>query len=121
MKAFWIRTAERTVEVVDYNGLNDLQRMVAGPRQGRGTITLAGYFRRNTVFVNDEGLYTFDTYFDIEKCGQGLFAGNGVVVGTEIGDTSRTRNPTCSIQELTQAVKFVTRMEAAMLARQRGI
>lgn len=110
MKAFWIRTALRVVEAVEYNGLHDLNRMV------EGSIELAGLTpRRDTVYVNEEGLYTFTVYFEMPGVGQGVFAGPGVIVGSEIGHTTRTRDPRITLEEVTSKVRFLSHTEAMYL------
>lgn len=116
MKAIWIRTDKGTVEAVDYDGLSDLQHMV-----GDGTICFAGTFNRDTVYVNDEGLYLFRQFFELPGCGQGLFAGPGVIVGSEIGDTPRTRAPKTTLEEVTSKVKFLGRFEALRRSQELGI
>lgn len=117
MKAIWIRTDFGTTKAVEYDGLADLQRMVGG-----GSICFAGTTTKgDTVYVNDEGLYIFHYFFELPGCGQGLFAGPGVIVGSEIGDTARTRAPKVTLEEVTSAVKFLDRREALARSKELGI
>ena len=116
MKAIWINVVDRTITEVEYTGGLDLQRMVGG------SICLAGCtLQGDTVYVNDEGLYKFDRFFDFPQCGQGLFAGNGVIVGKEIGQTANTRPYRVTLQQVQDAVSFLTREEARFVAHQRGL
>lgn len=103
-KSYWINAKERTITEVPHEGAADLQKMV------EGYIELATYFQGDTLYVNEEGMYNFDYFFTIEG-GHQPFAGNGVLVGKEIGDTANTRPPKSTLAEVTSAVKFYTRAE----------
>jgi len=85
------------------------------------TIAFAGELNGDTVYVNDEGLYVFDCFFTLPGCGQGLFAGPGVIVGKEIGQTANTRDPKTKLAEVTSAVRFLDRHEARAMVNKLGI
>jgi hypothetical protein len=116
MKAIWIDTSNAKITEVEYRGLEDLQRMVGG-----GSIDFAGTINGDTVYVNDEGLYLFDRFFYLPECGQGLFAGPGVIVGTEIDDTNRTRPPKTTVEEVTSKIVWHDRRGALQLSKELGI
>lgn len=107
-KSYWINAKERTVTEVPHDGRADISKMV------EGYLELATYFNGDTVYVNEEGMYRFDYFFTIAG-GHQPFAGNGVIVGEEIGDTADTRPPKSTLAEVTSAVKFYTRAEVQRL------
>lgn len=116
MKAIWINTLERTITEVEYAGLPDLNRMIGG------SISLAGTTRLgDTVYVHDEGLFLFQDYFELPGCGQGLFAGPGVIVGKEIGMTANTRDYKITLAALQATVIFHDRVSAHRRSRELGI
>lgn len=115
MKAIWINTPKRTITEVDYNGLADLQRMVGG------SIEFAGRLDKDTVYVHDEGLYVYDCFFHLPGCGQELFAGPAVLVGKEIGMSSKTRDPKTELDEVTSTLTWLSRFEALLLSKRLGI
>lgn len=103
MIAYFIDAANKAITQVDYSGLPDLQRMV------EGSIELACYTRHgDTLFVNEESLFTKAHFFAI-RGGHQPFAGNGVIVGEEIGETANTRPPKGSLAEVTSDVGWLDR------------
>lgn len=101
MKAYWVNAKEQAVHQADYANLADLQRMVGGH------IELAKQWSSGDVlFVDEEGLLKKPAYgFKIAGLDQ-PFAGNGVMVGREIGDTAETNDPDMTIDELREKVSF---------------
>lgn len=100
MLAYWIKAKEKTVEEVQYEGLPDLQRMVGGPlelamRWGSGDV----------LYVDEEGMFKYPDFI-IVRDGHQPFAGNGVYVGRETGDT---RPPKRTLAEVTAMVSFAPR------------
>jgi hypothetical protein len=121
MKAIRINPAARTVLEVEYpDGFRSIQQAVSDGN-GHTTFCLAGYHKYDTVFVNDDGLYCFDTFFELPGCGQGLFAGPALIVGTEIDDTDRTRPPESTVEEVTSKIKWHNRSSARDRAKELGI
>ena len=120
MKAIRIDPTDRTVTA---SSTLTATRASARPlrQDNHNTFCLAGYFRKDTVYVNDEGLYLFDTFFELEGCGQGLFAGPGLIVGTEIGDTDKTRPPKSSVEEVTSKITWHDRVSARDRSKELGI
>jgi hypothetical protein len=112
MKAYWINAADKTVTAVDYNGLPDLQRMVGG------YIEIAKVWRLGDVlFVDEEGMFKPRTgWFRVEGNNRPL-ANNGVVVGPEIGATSKTHPPRLSLERLRREVEFLTDEQVQAWAR----
>lgn len=103
MIAYFIDSTNKTIAQVEYSGLSDLQRMV------EGSIELACYTRQgDTLFVNEEGLFTKDSFFAI-RGGYQPFAGNGVIVGREIGETAMTLVPQGTLAEVTSDVAWLDR------------
>jgi hypothetical protein len=100
MKALWINTTDLTVSEVDYAGLEDMQRLVGGYIE-------AAYRWDNgdVLYVDEEGLLKADQrYFRITVRSDQALAGNGLLVGPEIGDTISTRTPTMTVDELRSIV-----------------
>ena len=121
VKAIRIDPTDRTVTAYEApDGYRSICKAVAA-ENGTDTFCLAGYFRKDTVYVNDEGLFLFRDFFELEGCGQGMFAGPGLIVGTEIGDTDRTRPPKSTIEEVTSKIKWHDRYSARDRARELGI
>ena len=112
-KAFWIRADIRTVEAVEYKTLADLQRMVGG------FIESAWRNKKDdAVFVDEEGMFKYDGFFTIAG-GHQPFAGNGVLVGRDRSESSKdynalpTHDPSMTLAEVTSAVRFMSRLDAA--------
>jgi hypothetical protein len=121
MRAICIDPRDRTITAINVpDGFRSIGAAVSDD-QGHTTFCLAGYFNRDTVYVNDEGLYLFDTFFELPGCGQGLFAGPGLIVGAEIGDTDKTKPPRSTLTEVTSKVVWHDRHSARILARELGI
>jgi hypothetical protein len=120
MKAIRIDPIARTVTAVEYpDGFRSIQDAVA--HDNCSTFCLAGYHKGDTVYVNDEGLFLFDTFFELPDCGQGMFAGPALIVGKEIGDTNRTRPPKSTVEEVTSKIKWHDRNSARRRAGELGI
>ena len=103
MKAYWIRSDERTITEVEYQGLPDLKRMVGG------YIELAKLWPNgDTIYVDEHGRVKGGepTFFHIRGQQNG-HAGNGVLVGREIGDTARTAAPTIRLEQLLLEIYFL--------------
>lgn len=116
MRAIWINTPARIIQAVRYDGLADLQRMV------NGSISLAGYTTKgDTVYVDDDGLFRFEDYFEMPGVGQQIFAGPGVIVGKEIGQTANTRDPKTKVEEVTSLVRFYSGMAALRRCKELGL
>lgn len=100
MKAFWIRPGAMSIEMVECNGLADMQRMVGG------YIEVAHRFPNgDIVFVDEEGLLKEPSlWFEIAGAHQ-TFAGNGLVTGPEDAEGKLTE-PRSTRDELTQVVTF---------------
>jgi Domain of unknown function (DUF3846) len=101
VKAFWIRSDIQKIQPVEYLGLPDLQHMVGG------LITHAHQFtNKDTVFVDDEGMMKGHFAFFVIVGGHQPFAGNGVVVGRERRNSSRTFEPRTTLEELEKVIRF---------------
>jgi uncharacterized protein DUF3846 len=103
MKAYWINATAQTISAVEYSGLADLHRMIDG------YIELAKMWPDRTVlYVDEEGLFKQRTaWFSIAGKSEPL-AGNGVVVGPEIGDSAATADPGLTLEALRGEVRFLT-------------
>jgi hypothetical protein len=121
MKAIHINPIDRSVSAVECpDGFRSIGRAVSDS-DGHDTFCLAGYHKGDTVYVNDEGLFLFEDFFELPGCGQGLFAGPALIVGAEIGDTDKTRPPRSTLAEVTSKVVWHDRHSARILARELGI
>jgi hypothetical protein len=104
MKAYWIDVTKREISEVEYTGLADLQRMVGGYIE----IAFMWQRTRDVLFVDEEGLLKNLTFgFRIPERPDQAFAGNGVLVGREVGDSGDTVDPAMTLQELCARVRFV--------------
>lgn len=107
MKAIWINSTERTITEVDYAGYKDLQRMVGG------SISAATRWNNgDALYVDDEGMFKAQAAFFRITGVEQLLAGNGVIVGREIGDTADTRPPTATVATVQAHVTFYDRAHA---------
>jgi hypothetical protein len=102
MKALWINATDLTVSAVDYTSLADMQRLVGGDIE-------AAYYWENgdVLYVDEEGLYRSTVYFRITVRPDQPLAGNGLLVGPEIGATINTRTPTMTLDKLRSIVTWV--------------
>jgi len=101
--AIFIDAENKEVKTVKHKNLKDLQEKVKGP------ICFAMEFPKGeTMYVNDEGLYTFDYGFNIEG-GHQPFAGNAIIVGkehlNEEGEYADKDNPTYNPSIVSEWVK----------------
>lgn len=109
---YWInaKALEITqIEIDERNSLRDLQKAVGGP------IEIAHEFPKGDVcFVDEEGLFKGYTYgFQIVGSHQEFFVGNGVVVGREYPNSSKTRPPSITLEELKSVVRFAALLHRA--------
>ena len=68
--------------------------------------TVAQVNENNDVFVDDNGLFTKDKFFNFEGAHQ-PFAGNGLILGID-HETGESINTTLSIEEVKAKVTFLT-------------
>lgn len=109
MKALHINSRDRTVTEVQFNGLEDLQKLVGG------YIELAHLWRNgDCMFVDEHGRleHKFSGVgFTLKLAPVRAHAGNGVVVGREVEDhTERgyhNADPEISVAELERLVLFM--------------
>jgi hypothetical protein len=113
MKAYWINATEQTITAVDYAAVTDIQRMVGGYIEAPKRWPTG-----DVLFVDEAGMLKANPpgWFMIEGISQPI-AGNGVVVGREIGDTSRTRDPKLTLEQLRAEVRFFTAQQVQAWAR----
>jgi hypothetical protein len=114
VRALFINSITKTIEEVEINGLEDLQRLVGG-YIAVGT-TLVKDTIENTVFVDDEGLLKDpNNYFYIKGSHQ-PFAGNGVLIGTnDEGDSIDTN---FILNDITNLVQFLSTSDVVDLINQ---
>ena len=105
-KALHINSIERTVTEVtieDSDSLKQLQNLVGGFIEPAGSFENGDY-----VFVDEEGLYKYKTFFEVKGFHQ-PFAGNGEVIGTtNDGDNASAET---TLEELKRLVTFSTLAE----------
>ena len=101
MKAIWIRSDERTITEVDYAGLEDMKKLIGG------WLELAKAWPDGDVlYVDEEGkVKGRKTFFTVPGV-HDFLAGNGVVVGPEIGDSLETAPPRITVEQLLMQVRF---------------
>lgn len=84
-KAWLIDVTNRTIAPYEYDGLKSAQDAVGGLITGALVFPNEDY-----LFVNDEGLFLFENFFEIQIKGEtgwhGPYAGNGLLVGREDDD-----------------------------------
>lgn len=103
MKAYHIDSTKQTVTAVEYHGLDDLRRLVGGYIEAACV-----WPNGDVIYVDEDGLRKgYPTGFAIPQRPDQPLAGNGVMVGREIGDTCNTRPPTMTLEKLTAIVQFV--------------
>ena len=113
MKAIWINAAERAVQLVDYAGLQDLQRMVGGHLE----VACMWHGIGDVLYVDEEGrLKAPRVWFRMLGLPE-VYAGSGVIVGREIGDTARTAPPRLTVAALAPLVRFAVPLEDILRGR----
>jgi hypothetical protein len=109
MKAIKIDAKNRQVIEVDITSdYNDINKEI-----GSQIFTIAHSLKkRDTIMVDDEGLYNNDNTFFVYKGAHQPFAGNGLIVGCNAkGDTVDCK---IDINEVKQNVEFYDRNTLAM-------
>jgi hypothetical protein len=103
MKALWINSVSQTIEEIEYTGSDHMRELVGGGIE-------AGYIWANgdALYVDVDGLMKNPRYFfRITVRPDQPLAGNGLLVGKEIDNTSETAPPTMSIHRLRSEVQFL--------------
>lgn len=86
-------------------GLPDLQKVVGGYIELAHEIQIKGDLS-DSIYVNDEGLFGAKHFFEFKGAHQ-PFAGNGVVVGTDL-DSGETTDVQSSLNDIKSKVKFLS-------------
>jgi len=103
MKAIKIDVDNKTVYEVEVNGLSDIQRQVGGLITS--PVVEADYFKKDCLYVDDEGLLKpVKGYFLIEGAYQ-PFAGNGIIVG--LNEEGESIDCFVKLDRIKSAVRFV--------------
>jgi hypothetical protein len=103
MKAIWINAESRSMELVEYQGLADLQRMVGG------YIEVAHRFGNGDIlFVDEEGLGKDPKAWIIVIGAHQPFAGNGVITGGIEDDDGNLSDPVSEITHLATIIAITT-------------
>ena len=101
MKAYLIDSESRTVTEIEYKR-GELQKLVGGWIE-----TACVWDSGDVLYVDEEGLLKDPRFFfRIPERPDQPLAGNGVLVGREVNNTSRTAPPTMTIEELIRKVTF---------------
>jgi hypothetical protein len=102
MKLIHINSTARTIKLIDYTGLEDMQRLVGG------YIELAKAWDSGDVcYVDEEGKMKDKTGAFLLPGVADIFVGDGVVVGREIDDTAKTHPPTITVEQLQREVVWM--------------
>jgi hypothetical protein len=104
-KIIVIDSANKKVYESTSNGLPDLQKAVGGYIEIAHEIEVKGNLV-DTVYVNDEGLFGAQHFFEFKGAHQ-PFAGNGVVTGTDL-ESGETVGVHSSLSDVKSKVKFLT-------------
>lgn len=103
-KIIVIDSKNKKVYESNYKEVSDLQKIVGGYIELAHEIN-KGDSINDIVFVNDEGLLCEPRYFFTIKGGYQPFAGNGVVVGTNIKN-GKSINVQSTLEEIENNVSF---------------
>ena len=97
-----IDAENNTIKEVKFSGTSDIHRLIGG------YLELAYCWENgDTLYVDEEGLLKNPKFFfSITERDDQMFAGNGLIVGKEIGDTSNTKPPTINIRQLAPKINF---------------
>ncbi len=100
---YWINSTDQTVTRVEFRDGSELRKLVGG------WIEVAFIWpSRDVLYVDENGLLKNPKYFfGIPERPDQTLAGNGVLVGRELGNTDRTAPPTMTLDELQQRVTFL--------------
>jgi hypothetical protein len=111
MQAILIDSMARLVRPIDYRG-GQLQELVGG------WIEIGHRFDTGDIlFVDEEGLMKPQVaWFRLTGKDQPM-AGNGVIVGPEVGDTIRTMPPRITVDQVRDLIRFLTREQVMSWAK----
>lgn len=103
-KAILINSELQTITEVEYNSIDDIQRLI-----GCRCFTVATYLdNEDAIYVDDEGLYTPQFFFEYKGAHQ-PFAGNGLVVGAN--DEGEGADVKISLEDVKKNVTFKTPLQ----------
>jgi hypothetical protein len=72
----------------------------------------------HSMYLDEEGLYNQShDFIEVKGYGQQLFAGSGLITGFD-ANRGETTDCTYTVDEVKQRVKFLTRLQAMVRARQ---
>lgn len=101
MKALLIDSVNRTITPTEIRDWRDI-----APAIGADLFDVVGFDDfKHSIYVDDEGLYTKSTYFQLRGYPQPL-AGNGLVLGYD-EDTGDSIDCSLSIEQLKQHIRFI--------------
>jgi hypothetical protein len=111
MRGIKIDTANRTVEVIDFEGdYVEIQKEI-----NVDCFTCVDIDDKNTIFVDDEGMLKENDFFMIEGYPEPL-AGNGLILAVDY-ETGETVGTEMEVPE----IKFLSRFEIALMAKAMGL
>jgi hypothetical protein len=117
MKLIHINAAEKSITMVDYAGLADMQKLVGG-YIGTAPVTLSP---GDVLFVDDDGLMKPQEHFFYFPSYDQPLAGNGIIVGREYEDGSpagySTHDPKTPIDWLRKNVRWINRCQVDSWAK----
>jgi hypothetical protein len=102
---------------VEISSLEDMQAVVGG------LIATAIEWEKDTLYVDDEGLFnnpTAFTFWDDPNYGPRIFAGNGLVIGTDY-QSGESTSTSFTVDQVKDMVRFVSRQQAMLLAREHDL
>jgi|TARA_R100001443_G_scaffold117273_1_gene141029 hypothetical protein len=115
MKALKINVIDQTITEVDYSDYNDICKNLSTTHKAVSLFTrvLIDYadYDGDAIFVDDEGLL-IDTNYGFKFEGyNGVLMGNGLVLGSELGETS---SPDITLADLKKKITFLGLQEINM-------
>lgn len=105
MKAYLINATTKTVQPVEYEGIEDIRKILGGePTIGKR------WENGDMLLVDDHGPCKYHHFFALRDA-DSPFIGNGLVIGRGVPNTPRNRAPTIKIPELTSRMSFFHRVQ----------
>jgi len=115
MKAILIDSKNKTITEVQHDGTNENIYKLCGYEQ----FDCCDIGNRDAIFVDGEGLFKKDQTFFIHKDYPQPLAGNGLILGCNSDGESTA--PKTTLAEVKAKVKFMSLLQAYLLAREQGV
>ena len=103
MRALLIDAAAREIRAVEYEGLRDMQTLLGGYLE-----VAKQWSNGDVLYVDEEGKLKRNLFGFLLPDRRDIYAGNGLVVGPEVGDTAETKPPGLTVAMLRDMIQWIS-------------